>query len=370
MVLKKPSFLVLFLFFSMACSKGTLETSDNNFEPKPFYSGVDLSYVNEMEDCGAVFRNLDNVIEDPYKIFYDAGAKIVRVRLWNNPQWTNYSNLEDVKKTISRAKSLNMKILLDFHYSDTWADAGKQIIPKEWEPLIGNQDALGQKLNAYTKSVLSELIAENLKPDIVQIGNEINTMILQEENNHASKIDWNRNSFLINNGISAVRDIDKNIEIMLHIAQPENASWWFNEALNNGVTDFDWIGLSYYPKWSTIDIDEIDVHLSSIIEQFNKKLMIVETAYPFTLESKDDASNILGEDSLISNFPASIDGQYNYLQYLRSKLISSGAKGLIYWEPAWVSTECKTLWGTGSHWENSTLFNFDNKANKGILFLN
>ena len=367
--MQKAYLFILFLLLIMSCSKNTLETIEDNTIALSFYSGADLSYVNEMEDCGAIFKNLNNAVEDPYKIFYDAGAKIIRVRLWHNPKWTNYSNLEDVKKSISRAKTLGMKILLDFHYSDTWADPGKQIIPKEWEDLLNDQNALGQKVYSYTKSVLNELISENLTPDIVQIGNEINTMILQEENNH-KKMDWDRNAFLINNGISAVRDLEKGIEVMLHIAQPENASWWFNEASANGITDFDWIGLSYYPKWSTINIDDIDLEVKSLIEKFNKRLMVVETAYPFTLEWKDDASNILGEDSLISNFPASVDGQYNYLQYLKSKLISGGAEGLIYWEPAWVSTGCKTLWGTGSHWENSTLFNFENKANKGVLFLN
>ena len=368
--MQKAYLFILFLLLIMSCSKNTLETIEDNAIALSFYSGADLSYVNEMEDCGAIFKNLNNAVEDPYKIFYDAGAKIVRIRLWNNPEWTNYSNIEDVKKSISRAKMLGLKILLDFHYSDTWADAGKQIIPKEWEELINDRNALGQKVYSYTKSVLEVLIAENLKPDIVQIGNEINTMILQEENNHNSEIDWDRNSFLINSGISAVRDLEKGIEVMLHIAQPENASWWFNEASTNGITDFDWIGLSYYPKWSTVNIDDIDLEVKSLIENYNKRLMVVETAYPFTLESKDNASNILGEDSLISNFPASVDGQHNYLKYLKSKLISGGAEGLIYWEPAWVSTRCKTLWGTGSHWENSTLFNFENKANKGVLFLN
>lgn len=368
--MQKTFLFILFSSLIISCSKSTLETIEDDNRALSFYSGVDLSYVNEMEDCGAIFKNLDNAVQDPYKIFYDAGANIVRIRLWNNPEWTNYSNIEDVKKSISRAKMLGLKILLDFHYSDTWADAGKQIIPKEWEELINDQNALGQKVYSYTKSVLEVLIAENLKPDIVQIGNEINTMILQEENNHNSEIDWDRNSFLINSGISAVRDLEKGIEVMLHIAQPENASWWFNEASTNGITDFDWIGLSYYPKWSTVNIDDIDLEVKSLIEKYNKRLMIVETAYPFTLESKDNASNILGEDSLISNFPASVDGQHNYLEYLKSKLISGGAEGLIYWEPAWVSTRCKTLWGTGSHWENSTLFNFENKANKGVLFLN
>ena len=257
--MQKTFLFILFSSLIISCSKSTLETIEDDNRALSFYSGVDLSYVNEMEDCGAIFKNLDNAVQDPYKIFYDAGAKIVRIRLWNNPEWTNYSNIEDVKKSISRAKMLGLKILLDFHYSDTWADAGKQIIPKEWKELINDKNALGQKVYSYTKSVLEVLIAENLKPDIVQIGNEINTMILQEENNHNSEIDWDRNSFLIISGISAVRDLEKGIEVMLHIAQPENASWWFNEASTNEITA-DWI-VSIIQMVNN-NVDDIDLEKS------------------------------------------------------------------------------------------------------------
>jgi arabinogalactan endo-1,4-beta-galactosidase len=185
-------------------------------------------------------------------------------------------------------------------------------------------------------------------------------------------IDWNRNSFLINKGIQAVRDIsedkNKDIEVMLHIAQPENALWWFEQATENGVTDYDWIGLSYYPKWSDYGLDNLYTPLNTLINTYNKRLMIVETAYPFTLEENDAANNILGEDSLITGFPATQQGQLNYLNQLKTIVENAGGEGVIYWEPAWVSTNCSTLWGQGSHWDNATLFDHNNKATLTQLF--
>jgi arabinogalactan endo-1,4-beta-galactosidase len=158
-----------------------------------FYYGADLSYVNEMEDCGAVYKNSQGISENPYKIVADAGANLVRVRLWNNPTWTNYSNLSDVKETISKAKQQKMKVLLDFHYSDTWADPSNQLIPAAWENQINNTEALGELLYNYTFNTLSELKKEGLTPDIVQIGNEINPMILQSKT-LVWPINWTRNA--------------------------------------------------------------------------------------------------------------------------------------------------------------------------------
>ena len=162
------------------------------------------------------------------------------------PTWTNYSNYSDVKTAIQRAKAKGMKVLLDFHFSDTWADPGKQEIPAGWLPQINNTTALGELLYDYTYETLNDLNSLNLLPDIVQVGNEINPMILQQ-GELVWPIDWARNSYLINKGIQAVRDIsqssEKIVEVMLHIAQPENGLWWFEEATQNGVTDFDWIGL-------------------------------------------------------------------------------------------------------------------------------
>ena len=372
--MNKNLIILIFSVLLISCSKDDSEpVIVENPSSNVFYYGADLSYVNEMEDCGAVYKDSNENFKDPYKIFAEAGTNLVRIRLWHNPIWTNYSNINDVKKSIQRAKSEGMNVLLDFHYSDSWADPSNQEIPTAWLNQINNTELLGDLVYNYTFDTLNELYDSNLLPEIVQIGNEINAMILQ---NGEVKwpIDWLRNSALINKGIKAVRDIsnqkNKKIEIMLHIAQPENALWWFGEAFNAGITDFDWIGLSYYPLWSEYNLNTIDVPLKNLIETYAKKLMIVETAYPFTLINADSANNIIGENALIPGYPASQQGQLDYLNDLKTKISESGGQGIIYWEPAWVSTNCKTLWGQGSHWDNATLFDHHNKSTLGMQFYN
>jgi len=338
-----------------------------------FFYGADLSYVNEMENCGAVYKNSSGQIEDVYKVFKNQGANLIRLRLWHSPDWTNYSTYNDVKAAIERAKEQGLKVLLDFHYSDTWADPSKQEIPSAWLPEINNTENLGSLLYDYTYNTLDSLAAENLLPDIVQVGNEINGMILQQ-GELVWPIDWNRNAFLLNKGIEAVRNIsedhDKSIEIMLHIAQPENGLWWFEQATANAVTDFDWIGLSYYPTWSEYGLNQVETPLRTLINTYSKRLMIVETAYPFTLEDADSAGNIMDESALTDGIPATEQGQLDYLNQLYSIIKSAGGEGLVYWEPAWVSTSCSTLWAQGSHWDNATLFKDNDLPTKGIQFYN
>ncbi|WP_418508536.1 glycoside hydrolase family 53 protein [Corallibacter sp.] len=372
--------IAITLFY--ACSSSDDSNPINNIpdsgsspdpEPEeiPFFYGADLSYVNQMEDCGITYKNENNQTEDPFAIFSNSGANLVRVRLWHNPTWTNYSNYDDVKLTIQRAKSNNMKVLLDFHYSDTWADPDSQEIPAAWASEINNTEALGQLLYDYTYNTLNNLASLNLLPDMVQVGNEINGMILQQ-GDLVWPIDWSRNSHLINKGIQAVRDIseekNKEIGVMLHIAQPENGLWWFEQATENGVTDFDWIGLSYYPIWSEYNLNNLGSALSTLINTYNKQLMIVETAYPFTLDYADSNNNILGENALVNGYEATQQGQLNYLNQLKSIVESSGGKGVVYWEPAWVSATSNGC--QGSAWENAALFDFDFKATLGMQFYN
>jgi arabinogalactan endo-1,4-beta-galactosidase len=347
--------------------------SSDHKKAERFYVGADLSYVNEMENCGASYK-LNNETIDPFALFARAKANIIRVRLWHSPSMP-YSNLTDVKKTIYRAKQFNMKVLLDFHYSDTWADPEKQFIPKAWEALQGDTSALSNAVYDYTYDVLHELKQENLLPDMIQTGNEINSEILQLESTmNASSINWQRNAQLINAGLKAVTDFNqkenRQIERMLHIAQPENALNWFPKAAAAQITDFEIIGLSYYPQWSSYPPASLGDAIVNLKAQFNKEVMIVETAYIWTLENFDQANNVLGEKSLIPEFPATPEGQYNYLMEISTEVINAGGMGIIYWEPAWVSTSCKTLWGTGSHWENASFFYpaTGNEALKSILF--
>ncbi len=348
----------------------TLLTAQAQTAAPRFYFGVDLSYANEMDDCGAVYRE-NGEPRDPFVLFREHGADLVRARLWHNPDWTTYSTLDDVKRTFRRARDAGMDTLLDFHYSDNWADPGRQDIPAAWADLADDTE-LAQAVYDYTYAVLQELQGEGLIPAFVQIGNEINSGILK-----AGKVelDWPRDALLINAGIRAVRDFAAETgthpRIILHVAQPENTGWWFTQAEENGVTDFDVIGLSYYPQWSTFSIADTGAQVSYLRQRFGKEVMVVETAYGWTRDAVDEtANNILNQG--IPGYPFSPDGQRRFMTDLTQTLISNGGLGVVYWEPAWVSTGCSTRWGQGSPWENATFFDFknNNEVLEGINFLN
>ena len=329
------------------------------------FAGVDLSYVNEVEACGAQFR-LNGELRDPYALFAEKGANLVRLRLWNNPTWTNYSNEADVTRSIERAHKAGMKVLLDFHYSDDWADPQKQTVPAAWAADIGDSDKLAAHVYEYTRAVLARLAARGLLPYMVQVGNEINTQMLRPADTKGEPIDWTRNAKILNAGIRAVREAraaDRSSpRVMLHVAQPENVEPWFAAAVAAGVRDFDYIGVSYYPKWSSLDLPQAEGALKAVTARFNRPIIIVEVSYPFTLrDAGDKAANLLGEDSLHQGYPASHRGQQRFMNDVVKMTLRVGGVGVVYWEPAWVSTRCSTRWGTGSHWENATLFDFLNK---------
>ncbi|WP_420136937.1 glycoside hydrolase family 53 protein [Sphingomonas sp.] len=328
--------------------------------PKPasgLYLGADLSYVNEMEDCGAVYRSGGKPV-DPYRLLAAKGGNIVRVRIWNKATWTTYSNLADVTKTIRRAKGAGMQVLLDFHYSDDWADGEKQIAPVAWAKL--DTAAQAKALYAYTRDVLGTLDAQGLMPEMVQVGNETNPELMGGVKER--KINWTRNATLLNAGIRAVRDAGKtakiNPRIMLHIAQPEHVQPWFDDATAAGVLDYDIIGISYYKKWSVRSMAELGTTIAAVKQRYKADVIVVETAYPFTTENADTSPNLLGEDTLVPDYPATPAGQRRYLIDLTQTIIDAGGIGVVYWEPNWVSTRCGTRWGKGSNWENAAWFDY------------
>jgi arabinogalactan endo-1,4-beta-galactosidase len=338
------------------------------------YFGADLSFANEMDDCGAVYHE-NGERKDVYQIFKDHGANLIRIRIWNDADWTEYSNLADVKKSIARAKALGMKVLLDFHYSDDWADGDKQVIPKAWAG-IKDEQALAQALYQYTYDTLRALDHDGLMPEMVQTGNEINQELLGQVDWKSRPINWARNARLLNAAIKAVRDAGAQStikpKVMIHIAQPENVEPWFRAAIAAGVTDFDLIGISYYRKWSKEPISELGATIKRLTVEYPKaEVMVVETAYPWTLDWMDSAPNLLGRDALDPAYPGTPDGQARYLVDLSQTVISNGGVGVIYWAPDWVSTSCRTRWGQGSNWENATFFDFHhrNELLPGIDFM-
>lgn len=338
-----------------------------------FYKGVDLSYANELEDCGAEYFD-NTVARDPYAIFSEHGANLARFRLWHSPDWTDYSTLSDVKKSIARAKAANMQVILDFHYSDTWTDPGAQNIPASWAA-VEELEVLADSLYHYTYGSLKKLGAENLLPDMVQLGNEINGNILMKEGEDLYPVNWSRNKFLLDKAADAVDAINVEfgaaIKIILHIAQPENALDWFEQAAANDIDHYDIIGLSYYPGWSTLSLREAAHHVKLLKEAHQKEVLIVETGYPWTLDAKDDANNVLGQSNLLTVYgdSPSPETQRDFLVELTYLVKENGGLGVVYWAPAWVSTDCSTQWGQGSHYENAAFFDFNNALNESVEFL-
>lgn len=349
-----------------------------------FYFGADLSYVNEMEDCGVEYKE-QGTPKDPYQIFADHQCNLVRLRLWHSPSWydalnagNRYSDFQDVRRSILRAKAAGMQVLLDFHLSDNWADPSKQRVPAAWEGVVNNLPVLKDSLYNYISSTLLALNSEDLLPDMVQIGNETNKGIMLSPAVDAAgwSLDWNRNSQLFKRAIQAVRDVEtasgKNIKVALHIAGPAEAGWLMQGFWSNGVTDFDVIGLSYYWAWhqpTTI------ANTGSIITQLKqlypgKEVMIFETGYIWTTQSNDNANNIISAVQP-GYSPASPANQRKWLVDLTQEVINRGGSGVIYWEPAWVSSPCWTQWGQGSHQEHAAYFDFNSNllVNGGMDFM-
>jgi len=376
----------------MSCNDdGVEEPPIENPVKADFYFGADLSYVNQILDHGGVYKD-GGVVQDPYKIFKDHGANVIRLRLWHNPVWTKqvygaagtqlYSDLADVSKSIALAKEQGLSVLLDLHYSDSWADPGKQEIPAAWKD-IKDIDVLKDSVYNYTHKVFQYLAAKALTPELVQIGNETNCGMLYtnaEAGFPACNVcngEWQRLGIVVNSAIKAVKNATTsaaiNTKILLHVADPKNVEWWFTnmtDAAKGNVSDFDIIGFSYYPLWhTTVPVDQLSSNVSNLKNKYGKGVMILETAYPWTTAADDDYNNLFGSQAPINGYPYSKQGQYDIMIKISQEVKDGGGQGLIYWEPAWISSDMKDLWGTGSSWENNTFFDFDGNVGQGMTYM-
>lgn len=377
----KPYLLIIIALLA-ACKPSGNKNGDEGtrvfYTHDEFSMGADLSYVNQIIDFGGLYRD-SGVITDPYLIFRKHGANTIRFRLWHNPSWTAevysppldhmYNDFADVKRGIAAAKENGMAVSLDIHYSDSWADPSKQVPPAAWDGLT--LQTLHDSIYNYTYKVLNRLGNENLMPEYVQVGNEINPGFLLPQGDR-----WNRREdfvFLINAAISAVRDASATSlikpRIIVHIAQPENAIYWFEGMSAAGLTDYDIAGISYYYLWSDVNIDSLSDYIAQLRSITGKEVMVVETAYPWTTYNADSYNNIIDTYKLAAGYPADKTGQYNYMVKLTQEVIEGGGIGVHYWEPAWITSDIKDKWGTGSSWDCNTLFDFTGNVLKGMDFM-
>jgi len=340
-------FLILTLF---SCSKNTeLEPVVAN-SPTTFISAADLSALPQVEANNNVFYNLEGQQQDFLTILKNAGLNTIRLKLWKNPS-INTASFTEVKSFTNRLKTLNLKVWITIHYSDTWADPGHQITPLQWQGLPFN--ALKDSVYNYTKKIISEI-----NPDFIQIGNEINNGFIYPY----GKLDSNENQFiiLVNSAIKAIRATNSNTKIILHYAGYNGAQTFFNKFKNS---DYDIIGLSYYPKWHGKSLQALANTLNILSVTFDKEILIAETAYPFTFNWNDLTNNIIGSnDQILPEYPATPNGQHDFLNMIKSivKATNKGV-GFCYWGGELIAFKGQQA-TNGSPWENQALFDFNNKA--------
>lgn len=342
--------------------------------PQDFIRGIDVSMLYQIEENGGKFY--DNGIEkDPLEILKDHGVNWIRLRVWNDPfdekgQPLGGGNCDYIKMTqiAQRAKALGLKICLDFHYSDWWADPGKQNKPKAWKDLKGT--SLVKEVSNFTTKVLDYMKKNNALPDMIQVGNEVNNGFLWPD---GQLIGVNVGGFdgfvkLLNAGITAIRKISKSIKIAIHLSDGGNNSLyrWFFEEITRRKVDFDIIGVSYYPYWHGT-LDELKANLNDISQRYNKDVVILETAYAWTLQDIDGHPNIFGGDmEMMGGYKATIQGQASAIRDIMEVVAQVPNKrglGIFYWEGCWIPVKgagWKT--GEGNPWENQTLFDFNGNA--------
>lgn len=362
------TFVVLSLLF---VSQHSADGKSNNFAANriDFIQGVDLSALMEVEENGGVFIE-KHVPKDVLLLFKTHGINFVRLRIWHTPV-SGYNNLEKTLQMAGRVKAAGLKLLLDFHYSDTWADPGHQLKPVAWENLP--YESLKDSVYQYTSRVITALAKNGTPPAMVQVGNEITCGILWDDGRICDFLDtqaqWSRLAGLLKSGIRGVRQAsccEDSIDIMIHIDRGgDNAgSRWFFDHLLKQQVDFDVIGLSYYPWWHGT-LKDLSSNVNDLATRYGKKIIVAETASPWTLDWFDDTHNIVGDPGqLLPGYPASVEGQKQFIIRLADILKNIPEKkgmAFFYWAQDWISTPQK-----GSPWENMTLFDFSGELINSI----
>ena len=328
--------------------------------------GGDVSSLYRSELDGGTYYTSSGAAENADAQLSAAGMNYVRLRVWVNPE----DGFDDEAQLLAMAKqaaSYGQKLLLDFHYSDTWADPGHQAVPAAWA-----SDTLAQletQVYNYSKQVVADLVAQGTPPAMVQVGNEINAGMLWPD---GSTSNWSQLAALLKEGIAGVHAAYSPAKIVLHLAGSDSESTlasWYSTAIADGVS-FDDIGLSYYDYWDG-RLDVLQADLDGLAAEFGKPVFVAETAYPFTLTSNDSSTSLSFSTSseLDPGYPATPAGQAANFQDVLSvvQAVPNGlGLGAFYWEPTWTVVKGNgwdpTNPSSGDGWENQALWNYSNTA--------
>lgn len=326
--------LFLFVFLSLNCTKknAPITVDPPKTESKTeFAKGADISWITEMEAAGLKFYNAAGAAQEGMALMKSLGMNTIRLRVWVNPS-PAWNNTTDVVAKALRAKALGLRIMINFHYSDSWADPGKQTKPAAWvgKDLAGLKMALAE----HTTEVLTALKNNGIEPEWVQVGNETNDGMLWPD----GKASTNMDNFaqLFNAGYDAVKSVFPKTKVIAHVSNGYNNSlfrWMFDGLKNNGAK-YDVIGMSLYPSpsnWSTYN-QQCLANMNDMVTRYGKEVMVVEVGM-----SWDSAAE---------------SGQFLSDLIAKVKSVPNGkGLGVLYWEPQ-----------AYNNWKGYTLGAFDNSG--------
>ena len=328
-------FVILFLF--IACSKKSSSQAPTPVPPlvTTFAKGADVSWLTQMEASGVKFYDSNGTEQECMSLLKSLGMNTIRLRAWVNPTG-GYNNTADVLAKAVRAKNLGMHVMIDFHYSDTWADPGNQTKPAAW----AGQDfpTLKTSLATYTTGVLTALKNGGVSPEWVQVGNETNDGMLWPE----GKASVNMSNFaqLVTAGYDAVKGVFPSAKVIVHISNGYDNSLfrWMFDGLQSNSAKYDVIGMSMYPAASNYAAlnNQCLANMNDMVARYNKEVMVVEAGMSWDNAAACNA----------------------FLTDLISKTKSvTGGKGIgvLYWEPE-----------AYNNWQGYTLGAFDNSGKPTI----
>ncbi len=352
--------------------------------------GIDAStYLEELEN-GAKYYDGSSEI-DPLDAFVANGVNYMRIRVWNNPYspegepyLAGTADIENYVKLGKLAKAKGYHLYMDLHYSDFWADPGKQFIPKAWADY--SLDELVDAVYGFTRGCLETAIREGVAPEMIQVGNEITNGILWPVGK--LEVDGKRGNYenltkLLSAGARACRELLPEAKIMLHLERSNDKEVYqefFSEMERAGV-DFDVIGASYYPFWHGLP-EELFDNLRAC-RRFGKEIMIAELGYGFTTEGyflKGKECRLVVDESLsrvpgfTDVYPMTPEGQRDFIHYIMKRAREESIDGVFYWEPIWLPGE-GICWAseagqryiheegksTHNEWANQCLFDYEGR---------
>ena len=366
-------FIVIFAGFNggwprrVKISSDTLYVDKVDNMPRDFIMGMDASCVPSLEKSGVKYYDFDGTEKDVYEILSDNGVNYIRVRVWNDPydaEGNGYGggncDIDNAIEIGKRATQYGMKLLVNFHYSDFWADPAKQMTPKEWSGM--NVDQKANAVYKFTKQCLEKLMEAGVDVGMVQIGNETNGQM-------CGVTKWIDIAQLMSAGSKAVREVCPKALVAVHFANPEKATNYTNYAyyLASNQVDYDVFASSYYPAWHGT-LENLTKVLNDVADKYDKKTMIAETAYVNTLEETDFYGN--GGTDGVKPYPYTEQGQANHIRTLTDVAVNDmhNCIGIFYWEGTWITVggesweENSAIWEKyGSGWASSYASEYDPK---------